>query len=101
MPSSRKSSWASASSLTALISVVGCQTVNPTADYVRTSEVVREHTGSAAVYEPDANASVDEKVAALLADGLTVDEAIRVALLNNQGFHAAFHEIGASRADLV
>lgn len=88
-------------SLTALVSLGGCQTVNPTADYARTSELVREHTGSADVYEPDANASIDEKVAALLADGLTVDEAVRVALLNNRGFHAAFHEIGASRADVV
>ncbi len=65
------------------------------------SELVRGHTGSADVYEPDADAAVDKRLAALLADGLTVDEAVRAALLNNRGFHTAFHEIGASRADVV
>ncbi len=101
MPDWKESLEAAASSLAVLFWVVGCKTVDPTADYARTTALVREHTGSADVYDPSADDLVEDRVTALLADGLTVEEAVQVALLNNRGFHAAFQEIGASRADVV
>ncbi len=42
-----------------------------------------------------------EKTAALLGDGLTADEAVQVALLNNPRARAAMLSIGVSRADFV
>ncbi|MFO0752045.1 MAG: TolC family protein [Thermodesulfovibrionales bacterium] len=37
----------------------------------------------------------------LLSDGLTMDNAVKIALLNNRELQAAFEEIGIARADLV
>jgi outer membrane protein TolC len=36
-----------------------------------------------------------------LSDGLTEDDAVKIALLNNRGLQASFEEIGIARADLV
>ncbi len=79
----------------------GCARVEPRPDFQRAAGMVTEHTGVEDVYDPKAEALVETKVAALLTDGLTVDEAVRVALLNNRGFQALFQAIGASRADVV
>lgn len=46
-------------------------------------------------------ATAAEATAALLADGLTSDEAVRVALLNNPNVRVALLSIGVSRADFV
>ncbi len=80
--------------------LTGCA-VKPEADYRRAAGIISERTGSAEVYDPQADALVKEKIDRLLADGLTVDEAVAVALLNNRAFQAAFRDIGVSRADLV
>jgi outer membrane protein, heavy metal efflux system len=63
--------------------------------------LIEERTGAQEGYSPAIDELVDGKVDALLADGLTVDEAVRVALLNNRSFQALFQKVGASRADVV
>ncbi|HKQ46861.1 MAG TPA: TolC family protein [Phycisphaerae bacterium] len=60
-----------------------------------------ERTGVEQVYDPSADAEVGQAVRALLEGGLTQDEAVRVALLNNKDFQSLFAELGASRADVV
>ncbi len=79
---------------------VGC-TVRPQLDYERTGDMVKRHTGSTEVYDPAADAMINDRVSSLLHDGLTVEEAVRVALLKNPEFQALFEQIGASRADVV
>ncbi|MFH0983342.1 MAG: TolC family protein [Planctomycetota bacterium] len=81
--------------------LAGCTRVEPRPDFQRAASLVSERTGVEDVYDPQADAQVDASVAELLADGLTVDEAVRVALLNHRGFQALFAELGASRADVV
>ncbi len=80
---------------------IGCAAVDPAQDFRRASQSVTERTGTPDVYEPSADALVKDKLDALLADGLTVDEAVRLALLKSPALQSAFQEIGASRADLV
>jgi cobalt-zinc-cadmium efflux system outer membrane protein len=79
----------------------GCARVEPSADYDRTMQMTRERTGVEDVYDPRAEAMVEERVSAMLADGLTADEAVRITLLKNSGFQALFGVVGASRADVV
>ncbi|MGP1691486.1 MAG: TolC family protein [Giesbergeria sp.] len=45
--------------------------------------------------------AIDQRVAELLAKPLSVDDAVQIALLNNQGLQASFYELGISEADLV
>ncbi|NOS99469.1 MAG: TolC family protein [Phycisphaerales bacterium] len=79
----------------------GCATVDPRPDFDRTSQHVKEAAGeSLPQFEDDAptrEALVDE----LLAAGLTVDEAVKIALLNNTNVRAALARVGMARADAV
>jgi outer membrane protein, heavy metal efflux system len=96
------------SSLSALLAfsvvtglLAGCGRVNPRPDYARATEIVAQQTGFEPIYNPELEDQIAGLVDGLIADGLTVDEAIRIALLNNPAFQALFHDIGASRADVV
>lgn len=78
-----------------------CATVDPRPDYDRVAEMSRASTGYAVDYRPERDDAVDAEVEAMLADGLTVDVAARVALLNNPGLQASFYDVGVARADVV
>ncbi|MCG8406185.1 MAG: TolC family protein [Phycisphaerales bacterium] len=81
--------------------VSGCAKVDPSADYRRVAERVKDATGRDEVYHPDEDDLIAAKVADLLRDGLTVDEAVQISLLNNPRLQAAFWNIGMARADVV
>jgi cobalt-zinc-cadmium efflux system outer membrane protein len=81
--------------------VVGCAKVDSRPDFKRAAGMVADRTGVAQPYDPAEAELVESRVDALLRDGLTTDEAVCVALLNNRGFQALFETIGASRADVV
>ncbi|MBI1825948.1 MAG: TolC family protein [Planctomycetes bacterium] len=78
-----------------------CATVDPKPDYDRSGEMIRARTLAAESYDPATEDAIEDKVDALLEDGLTVDKAIQVALLNNASLQASFQNIGISRAELV
>ncbi len=84
-----------------LLPLGGCATVNPRPDYQKATQHVTEATGQQEVYDPGADALVAVRVEALLAGGLTVDEAVQVCLLNNRAFQAAWMDVGMARAELV
>lgn len=81
--------------------LVGCTQVQPKADYERAKQLVTETTGASTVYDPDAPMLTDEEIDAFLSDGLKLEEAIRVALLNNRRLHTEFMSIGVAKADLL
>ena len=81
--------------------ICGCTAVNPTADYARTAAHVARATGHKDVFNPDDAQAVRERVSALLEGGLTGDEAVQAALLNNAELQAAFFDVGMARADVV
>jgi len=87
--------------VTTLFLAAGCGTVRPEPDYQKTAGLIEARTGVDDVYDPAAEAAARERVAELLENGLTTDEAVRVALLNNRAFQSQFYSIGVSRADLV
>lgn len=78
----------------------GCATVDPRPDYERARQHIAAATGREHVYSPDDDA-IASQVIKLLDDGITVDEAVEVCLLNNPTLQAAFMDIGMARADVV
>ncbi len=88
-------------SLAVLMVSVGCATVDPTPDYNRTRTLIDQGTGVAEAYSPEQDGLSAEELSAYLSDGLTSDEAVRMALLNNRKLQAAFSDIGMARADWV
>src|SRR5439155_21567975 len=70
-------------------------------DFQRASDLSEQHTGVEATGPGEGDDVCAQKVGELLDGELTVDKAVRVALLSNREFLALFYEIGVSRADLV
>lgn len=81
--------------------LTGCATVNPNPDYDRLSEVVRDAVGQPITFRPDQDPAIQQEALELIDDGLTADEAVRVALLNNPRIWAAMLRTGMARADVV
>lgn len=82
--------------------VPGCAEVDARGDFNATGELIKARTGSEAVFDPAADQQAGDQAASeLVKDGLTVDEAVNVALLLNPALQAAYQDIGISRADLV
>ncbi len=81
--------------------LTGCGTVKPEGDYRKAAALITKHTGAKEVYDPALDPLIEKKVEELLRDGLHLEEAIQVALLNNRGFQSSFLDIGVSRADVV
>lgn len=81
--------------------ITGCVSVDPRPDYARAGRLIRERTAADAVYDPAEEEHAAEQVHERLADGLTVDEAVDVALLNSPSLRASFQALGASCADVV
>lgn len=79
----------------------GCGTVKPQADYERAASLIWQRTGSPEVFNPESETAIEQRVQDLLSGGLTSQEAVEVALLNNKEFQSRFQEIGVSKADLV
>ena len=83
------------------LSLGGCATVDPSASYQQAAALVTEATGEGQVYRPESQEVSRTRVTELLADGLTVQEAAQIALLNNRFLQASFFRIGVAQADLV
>jgi cobalt-zinc-cadmium efflux system outer membrane protein len=62
---------------------------------------VRAATGANALYQPGEEERARAQVTDLLGGGLTSQEAVQVALLNNRGLQELLFEIGVGRADAV
>lgn len=84
-----------------LLVLGGCASVDPAPDYSRAQQEVTAATGAEALYLPGEEESAREQVTALMADGLTAQDAVQVALLNNRGLQELLFEVGVSRADAV
>ncbi len=88
-------------SLALFVAGVGCATVDPKLDYGRAQTLIKQSTGVAESFNPEEGGLDPEELGACLADGLTLEEAVRIALLNNRKLQGAFFDIGIARADWV
>ncbi len=68
---------------------------------VRASVEGRVGVAPAARRGEPGDAAISDEARALLAGGLTEEEAVRVALLDHRGLSAALEELGVARADLA
>lgn len=85
------------------LALAGCAAVDPAPRFAELGELVRPATGAPLEWErTSAEAAEARSLAdALLQDGLTRSEAIRIALLGNPALQATFEEIGIAEADRV
>lgn len=81
----------------------GCKSteVDPRPDQQQARELVRASTGQADIFDPEGAPLPAEAIGAMLSDGLGLDEALRLALLDNRRLQAGFAGLGVARADFV
>lgn len=79
----------------------GCAAPDAARDYRRAEALARQSTGQPNAYRPDDEAFAARRAAELAADGIRLDEAVQIALLNNPRWQAAVLEIGLARAQVA
>ncbi len=89
--------------LFAAFGLAACAHVDPEPAFHDVADAVSARTGQSPRWArtDDAARKSDEASRALLQDGLTVDEAVGIALVHNPSLQATFAEIGISQADLA
>ena len=81
----------------------GCASFSPDGGLGPVNALTQAHTGQAVQrIQTDADQDrTDQRVAELLAQPLTADSAVQIALLNNRGLQASLAELGITEADMV
>ncbi len=79
----------------------GCASESLRPDFEEARQLILDSTGQAEVYDPQQPPLSGDQLRAALADGLDLDEALRLALLNNRSLQAGFMGLGIARADYV
>ena len=85
----------------ALALFAACATVDPSPDHEEACLLIRQSTEREEVFDPSAAPMSEADVDAVLQDGLSLDEALRLALLNNRRLQAGFLGLGVARAEFV
>jgi outer membrane protein TolC len=83
--------------------LAGCASLDPAATLAPVQDLVRQHAGAELVVERSAEdgAALRARVAELLAQPLTADSAVQVALLNHRGLQARLQDLGVAEAQVV
>jgi outer membrane protein, multidrug efflux system len=88
--------------LAAAFALAGCATVSPDGNASDINQLVTGKTaGTTAQVAAFESAATREAVTKLLAQPITAESAVRIALLNNPGLHASMATLGISDADRV
>lgn len=87
----------------ALIALSGCATFSSDGGFGTVEQTAKERLGKDVKWaRTDADRdAIDKRVAQLLEQPLSADDAVQIALLNNRGLQASFAELGISEADRV
>jgi outer membrane protein TolC len=87
----------------AAVLLAGCASFSTDGGFSAVEQTTRDRIGKDVrwVRSESDQAAVDQRVSELLGKPLSVDDAVQLALLNNRGLQASFHELGISEADLV
>ena len=85
------------------LTLSGCATLGEDAGFAPVAQTTQARLGKELMWQrTDADRSlVDRRVAELLQRPLSADDAVQIALLNNPGLQASFHELGIADADRV
>jgi outer membrane protein TolC len=80
--------------------LAGCAGFSADGGFGNVSELTRARTGIAPALKRDGEAAIP-RVAELLAQPLSADAAVEIALLNHRGLQASFSELGIAESELV
>ncbi len=89
--------------ITASAILGGCASFSADGGFGSVEQTTRQQLGKEVRWArtPADQDAIDQRVAELLAQPLTADDAVQLALLNNKGLQADFFELGIAEADVV
>jgi outer membrane protein TolC len=89
--------------LTVAIAAGGCASFSKDGGFTTVEQIAAARIGKDVTWAKtaDQRETIASRVAELLAQPLTVDAAVQIALLNNRELQAGFYELGIAEADLV
>ncbi len=89
--------------LAALLALAGCASIRPGSTVGQVQQMARELGGVnlEVARSDDERRAIEAKIAGLLAQPLSADSAVQVALLNNRGLQATLAELGVADAELL
>jgi cobalt-zinc-cadmium efflux system outer membrane protein len=95
--------WLAAASMLLMIWLTGCRSAPREAGFADVRRLTSERTGHRVHW--NTGGADDRAVAAsvrdLLSDELTIEEAVQIALLNNQDLQAVYEDLGVAQANLL
>ena len=89
-----------AAAVSAAMALAGCASLPPERGYAETSDAVEARLGIAPTHRSDRSASTPYVATEVPSQPLTVDDAIRIAFVQNPRIQEAYARIGIGRADL-
>lgn len=86
-----------------LSALAGCASTPPDSGFADVQKMAAARTGQSVQWDihSPADQEADEKLKAMLAEDLSVDQAVQIALLHNRNLQATYEELGIAQADLV
>ena len=95
--------WPSVALITGLAALGGCASFSPDGGFAPIEQTARDRLGKDLRWaRSDADQDgIAQRVSQLLAQALTVDDAVQLALFNNRGLQATFQDLGLAEADVV
>ncbi len=95
--------WRLPALLTTAAFLGGCASFSPDGGFAPVQQTAQDRLSKQLQWaRSDADRdAIDQRVRELLARPLSADDAVQIALLNNRGLQAEYHELGIGEADLV
>jgi len=89
--------------LTAALLLAGCASSSPDGGFASVEQSAKERLNKDVAWarSPEQQQRIDARVAELLQQPLSADDAVQLALLNNKGLQATYFELGIGEAELV
>jgi len=86
-----------------MLLLAGCATFSKDGGFESVRQTVKESSGKEVrvARTPADRDTIESSVVELLGKPLDVEDAVQIALLNNRGLQASFHELGVDEANLV
>jgi cobalt-zinc-cadmium efflux system outer membrane protein len=89
--------------VTVMFFLAGCAAVTTDREWNRVTDFTREKLGHEAVWQQSESEklAIQKDLDGILGNGLSREEAVRIALINNRDLQRTFEDIGISKSDLV